>query len=351
MATQRVRRVSTSKRGQDSTRARSSLSFCNREGADQRPVEPKAKIEAVHRVQAFIEDHLGEPITLLQLAKICRCSPWHTSRIFKEVTGKTPFEYIRDFRLSRAASRLIEDDARVIDIAFDFLFDSHEGFTKAFSRRFGMSPSRFRRLRPPARLFLPPHARTLDLTRRKGEQYMNTPAMQKPAPSGNHQTVFVQVVERPARKLILKRGTAATDYFEYCKEVGCAIWDVLSSVEAATHEPMGMWLPKSLRPEGTSEYVQGVEVPVDHSGPVPEGFEVITLAACQFLIFQGQPFRDEDFEQAVPQLQSAIRAHNPEHHGFQWADEDAPRFQLIPLGYRGYIEGRPIRPLSGKKTS
>jgi AraC family transcriptional regulator len=68
-------------------------------------------------------------------------------------------------------------------------------------------------------------------------------------------TVFIQILDRPARKLILRRGVSATEYFTYCNEVGCDVWDRLSSVTAAMREPMGLWLPESLRTPGTSEYV------------------------------------------------------------------------------------------------
>lgn len=295
----------------------------------------------MHRAQAFIERHLDEPITLQALARAAGCSPWHLSRIFREVTGKTPFEYVRAFRLSQAAQRLVAEDARVVDVALDFLFDSHDGFTRAFSRRFGMTPSRFRKLRPPARLFLPPSARTLELTRTKGAQYMPTATT-----NSSPRTVFIQIIERPARKLIVKRGTTATEYFQYCREVGCDVWDVLSSVEAATHEPMGLWLPPAMRPAGTSEYVQGVEVPADYAGPVPAGYELMDLPACTFMVFQGQPYQDEGYMEAIGELQSAIDRHDPQSSGYRWADDEGPRFQLIPLGYRGYIEGRPVRPLA-----
>jgi hypothetical protein len=158
-------------------------------------------------------------------------------------------------------------------------------------------------------------------------------------------TVFVQVVERPARKLVLKRGRKATHYFEYCEEVGCEIWNQLAAIPGALHEPMGLWLPKQLQPEGSSLYVQGVEVPLDFSGPVPDGFEVVELPPARLMVFQGPPFEEADFEAAITQVWDAINAYRPETCGFAWADEDAPRFQLAPLGYRGYIEGRPVRPL------
>lgn len=169
-----------------------------------------------------------------------------------------------------------------------------------------------------------------------------TSGSEKAAPN----TVFIQVVERPARKLILKRGVEASEYFGYCKEVGCDVWDVLSDVKAALHEPMGMWLPENMRKPGTSEYVQGVEVAADYDGGVPEGFEVIDVPACKLMVFQGQPFEDENFEEAIGDLRRVIQQYDPKINGFQWAEEQAPRFQLIPLGYRGYIEGRPVRPVS-----
>ena len=159
-------------------------------------------------------------------------------------------------------------------------------------------------------------------------------------------TIFVQVVERPARKLILKRGVKAEDYYAYCEEVGCEVWDVLTGIRQALYEPIGMWLPENLRKPGTSVYAQGVEMPLDYAGPIPEGFEMIDLPSCQVMIFQGQPYDDADFEQAIGSLWETMKTYNPEIYGFQWADEDGPRFQLEPQGYRGYIEGRPVRPLN-----
>lgn len=159
-------------------------------------------------------------------------------------------------------------------------------------------------------------------------------------------TVFVQVVERPARKLILKRAVTAIEYFKYCEEVGCDIWGVLTSIKEAMYEPVGMWLPKHLINEGTSCYVQGVEVPLSYGNKIPDGFEVIELPPCKMMVFQGQPFDDEKFGEAIEELWEVMKTYNPELYGFEWADEDAPRFQLAPEGYRGYIEARPVRQIN-----
>lgn len=295
------------------------------------------KIQAVQRMQAHIEAHLGEKITMAALARAARYSPWHAARLFRDVTGKAPFEYIRLRRLSAAAEKLRDEPCRVIDVAFDFVFDSHEGFTRAFARHFGVPPSRYRTQGSPVELFMPPQLRGWYESRQRGAL-----AMSARTPS---ETVFVQVLDRPARKAIVKRGRVATHYFEYCEEVGCDVWDELTRVEDALQEPMGLWLPDVLRPAGTSRYVQGVEVAADYAGPVPDGYEVMDLPACKMLVFQGPPFEDQDFERAITSLWEVMNSYRPETYGFRWADDDGPRFQLRPEGYRGYIEGRPVRPV------
>lgn len=301
-------------------------------------MESWEKIRAVQKMQVYIDEHLTEPITLNMLARASGYSPWHCERVFKELTGRTPFDYIRGIRLSRAAIRLSEGKARVVDIAFDFLFDSHEGFTRAFSRQFGVTPKYYSKNTPPLRLFMPENIRDYYLRMQKGENNMTN--------NSNTNTVFVQVVDRPARKLILKRGIKATYYFEYCDEVGCDVWNVLSGVQEAIYEPIGMWLPEGLQKPGTSVYAQGVEVPADFRGVVPEGYEIIDLPSCKMMVFQGQPYEDEKFEDAIGELWEVMKKYDPELYGFKWADEDGPRFQLAPAGYRGYIEARPVRPLN-----
>ena len=151
------------------------------------------------------------------------------------------------------------------------------------------------------------------------------------------QSVFVQIVEKPARKVIIKRGKTATEYFQYCEEVGCDVWGLLCSMKSISGEPVCLWLPQHLIPEGTSEYVQGVEVPMDYDGQIPEGFDIIELPKCKYMMFQGEPFAEEDFEEAIMQMWDAIKKYNPETVGYCWDDKN-PRIQLEPRGERGYIE-------------
>lgn len=293
------------------------------------------KIRAVRRMQDFMEDNLKSPITLSQLSRAAGYSQWHAGRVFKELTGKTPFAYLGELRLSKAAELLRAGQPRVVDVAFDFVFDSHEGFTRAFIRQFGETPKKYSRGSGSAKIFMPVRIHDYYLTLQKGDEKMTD--------NEKMNTVFVQVVERPQRKLILKRGIKANNYFDYCEEVGCDIWEILSKIKEAMYEPAGMWLPDSLVKPGTSAYVMGVEVAMDFSGQVPEGFDIIELAPCKMMVFQGEPFNEEKFGAAIESLWEVMKKYKPEIYGFEWADEDGPRFQLEPQGYRGYIEARPVR--------
>jgi AraC family transcriptional regulator len=296
------------------------------------------QIEIVRKVQAYIEMHLNEPMTLAELAKVSGYSPWHIERIFKTYLEKTPFEYIRALRLSKAAISLRDKKSqKILDVALDYVFDSHEGFTRAFSKQFGIAPKAYQKRSKPIPLFLPYPAYS--------EHYQSLKRSEKQMADVEKttQTVFVQVIERPERKAVVKRGKQATDYFEYCDEVGCDVWGILVSIKEALYEPAGFWLPEILRPAGTSSYIQGVEVPSDYTGDIPEGFEVMTLPPCLMMIFQGPTYDDEFFEDAIGEVQNAIEKFDPKLYGFEWSDNDGPRFQLEPQGYRGYIEGRPVR--------
>lgn len=292
----------------------------------------------VAQMQAYIKAHLQEPLTSSAIAKATGYSQYHAARLFKAEMGLSPFEYIRRERLLRSARALRSSKAKVLDIALDFVFDSHEGFTRAFTNAFGISPKKYASYPDPEGWLIP--YRYLDRHKSNSEEkQMETKTA----------VIFTQIMERPARKLILRRSESATDYFEYMAEVGCRTdekpepWDILGSIEEAIYEPVGVWLPDNMRPEGTGLYAHGVEVPADYAGELPEGFDIIDLEPCKILVFQGEPYDDEQFQDAVGVCMERILKFDPTVYGYQYADELAPKMQLAPMGWRGYIEMRPVK--------
>lgn len=287
------------------------------------------KTLAVQRMQDYIDSHLAEPINLAQLSEAACFSPWYAARIFHELTGLAPADYIRRLRLSKSALRLRDEKIRIIDAALDAGFESVDGYQRAFLREFGCNPKEFA-LRPvPLPLFTAYGVKFREL-RKKEHTNM-----------ANEKSIFIQVVEKPVRKVLIKRGVKASDYFEYCGEVGCDVWGVLTSMKSLCGEPVCMWLPEKYR-AGKSEYVQGVELEADYDSVVPEGFDTIELPAATYLMFQSEPFAEEDYCAAIESLQAAMDKYDPSLIRYRW-DDDSPRIQLEPRGERGYIELRAVK--------
>jgi len=296
---------------------------------------------AAVRMKHFIDSHLREPVTAKMIADAAGYSQFHAARIFKEVTGRTPFEYLRERRLLGSAFALRNTGARVVDVAFDFVFDSHEGFTRSFTKAFGVAPKRFAAASPRGGWHIPYRVSSSSNNKMEATKMSEKTAI-----------IFTQIVERPARKLILCRCKSADNYFDYCEEEGCCEngnsvpWETLAKIKEALYEPVGLWLPENMVKPGTGTYAHGVEVPADYAKAIPEGFDVIDLPPCKLIVFQGEPFDDSVYDEAISELWERVAKFNPEVYGYEYADELAPKMQLAPYGWRGYIEMRPIRQLT-----
>lgn len=287
------------------------------------------KTRAVQQMQDYILAHMAEEITLAALARAANFSPWYAHRLFRELTGVSPAEYVRKLRLTEAAKRLKSEKCRITELSMELGFESVDGFTRAFVREFGMTPSEYR-LRPvPIPLFIAYDVKFREL--KKENISME-----------NVRNVFIQVIRKPERKVIIKRGVMADEYWTYCNEVGCDVWGTLTSMDALCGEPVCMWLPEKYIEPNTSKYVQGVEVSADYAGIVPDGFDIVPFPACEYLMFRGEPFAEENYCEAITAVQQSMDKYDPSVIGYEW-DDSNPRIQLEPRGERGYIELRAVK--------
>ena len=241
----------------------------------------KEQILAVQRMQDYIERNRTGEIRLSDLARVSLFSPWYAYRLFRDCLGLTPTEYIRKCRLTQAARQLRGGKTRVIDAALDAGFSNVDTFTRAFYREFGLNPSDYMKNPVPVPFFIPYGAKYRELRKENIDV-------------SNIQPIFIQVIHKPERLCIIKRGLHAEDYFPYCEEVSCDVWGILMSMKSLCGEPVSMWLPEKYKKPNTSTYVQGVEVETDYMGMIPEGFDTIHLPESEYLMFQGPPFREED---------------------------------------------------------
>ena len=294
------------------------------------------KINAVQRMQDYIVSHINEEITMQDLSNVSGYSLFHSIRIFKELTLKTPFEYIRALKLTKAAEQLRDTESKVIEIALDANYDSHEGFTRAFNSQFDITPSEYNKNKPPVSFFTYyPISHYYLYTKKRNDKIMEKNRVSK--------TVTVQAVERPARKLIVLRSKKATDYMSYCEEMGCDWEGLMNSLSEKVDNAALLELPKKLVKEGTSEYAAGIEVPLEFAKTVPQGYEVFELPACKMLYFQGMPFdNEEDFCEAIEIVDEAIKNYKPETFGYKFAFDIAPRFNFGASAQTGAKMAIPI---------
>lgn len=152
-------------------------------------------IEAVQRMQDYIQSNLTTDITMADLARVSMYSPWYSYRLFIQLLDMTPSVYIRKLRLSKSALRLRDESVKIADVAFDAGFESVDGYQRAFYREFGCNPYEYSVCPTPIYLFKP-----------YGVKYAR---IRKDTAMKEVKNVFVQVVEKPERKVIIKRGREA----------------------------------------------------------------------------------------------------------------------------------------------
>lgn len=100
--------------------------------------------DRIKSVLVYIEKNVDRAITLEELADVACFSPYHFHRIFRTWVGESLAVYLRRLRVEHAAVTLRHSDRRVLDIALDAGFSSAESFSKAFRKRFDLSPQQYR---------------------------------------------------------------------------------------------------------------------------------------------------------------------------------------------------------------
>ena len=100
--------------------------------------------EKANAAKSYLAAHLGDNVTLDEVASAVYASPFNFARIFQEQTGMPIHRYLLRLRLRASLERIVENDADLTSIALDLGFSSHSHFTEVFRREFGKTPSEFR---------------------------------------------------------------------------------------------------------------------------------------------------------------------------------------------------------------
>lgn len=101
--------------------------------------------EIIKNAIAYIEENLGDKITLKQLSDLSAFTEKYFCSFFKKQTGVTPTEYINRVRLERACELLRMHDVSVTEAAFETGFESLSYFIRRFKKQFGVSPAQYKK--------------------------------------------------------------------------------------------------------------------------------------------------------------------------------------------------------------
>jgi AraC family transcriptional regulator len=101
-------------------------------------------IGKLRKVEDYVRERLAEDISVELLAQLLELSPFHFSRMFKQVTGMSPLQFVVRERIVRAQKLICETSRSVIEIALEVGYTSPSHFAKVFRRVVGVTPTEFR---------------------------------------------------------------------------------------------------------------------------------------------------------------------------------------------------------------
>ncbi|MFB9326717.1 GyrI-like domain-containing protein [Paenibacillus aurantiacus] len=259
----------------------------------------------------YMEARMEEKLDIEAVARVACSSPFHFQRMFSMVTGVTVGEYLRKRRLSLAAQELASSQAKVIDVALKFGYDSPESFAKAFRKAHGITPSEARQ--PGAKLKAFPRI-SFHLSLR-GEKEMEYRIIER----GAFEVAGISFVTT------CKDGENHRAIPKFWQENNANGTTARLAAQAPNHETLGICMEFN-HADDTLRYMIASEVaPVAAAdGSLGNSFETRTIPAATWAVFTSvgpMPHAIQDVWQRI--FQDWFPSSNYEHAG-------GPEFELYP---------------------
>lgn len=103
------------------------------------------RLKQLKQVLRYIEEHYAETITLKDLAALANMNPNYFCRFFRQITQRTPIDYVNYYRIECAGEQLSTTDATITEVALGCGFNNISYFIKAFRKYMGMTPRQYLR--------------------------------------------------------------------------------------------------------------------------------------------------------------------------------------------------------------
>lgn len=282
----------------------------------------------IHEIDECIRRKDDEALTLRSLAARLGYSDFHMTKQFKAIIGMPLRTYLRARRLAFALVEVRDTDRRLLDIALDYGFSSHEAFTRAFRREYGVSPVAYRR--KPVAVVLRTRITPFDrYAFGMGEIGM----LQSPA----HINVYFTTI--PAHKLLYIRNPKSNGYWDFWQVHGgipgqdyhtvCGLLDSIPGKlddmgTGDSSSGAGHVMAYESSPEGGSFpcypvprfECYGVRLSADYDGPVPEQLLLRDVPEAEYIVFEHGPF---DYDQENRSVEFMI---DDAQEAFDWSASD-----------------------------
>lgn len=292
--------------------------------------------ETVQKMIDWIEAHLTENPSLLEMSQHAGYSPYYCSSRFHEVVGMTFKSYIAGRRLAMATLEIRDTDTRILDIAVKYGYSSQEALTRAFMNAFGCTPAAYRKNPVPIALsnlkvvFFP-------------EQYVNQggPTMNQTMLTEAH----VRVEHIPAHQYIGIWDIEAADYASFWNRHDCdSICGTINSMSHVSHPIVTCHTAGWFYENGRKGYFYGFGVPEEYQGVIPDGFEIRKIPASDYLVFFHPPFDYlKDCGEVMERVERLAWNFDPKTKGYEWNEENCNDYQRHYPEEIGYEVLRPIR--------
>ncbi len=264
-------------------------------------------LERLNRAVTYIEDNLEGNIEIGEAAKIACCSSFHFQRMFSYIAGVPLSEYIRRRRMTCAALRLQQGEAKVIDLALAYGYDSPTAFSRAFAMIHGLPPSAARQ----KGALLKAYPRLKFLITIKGDTEMNYRI--------EHKEAFRIVgVMRHFNLTIEESFEKVPQFWGEVSSNG----DIETVIETGNAEPCGVLGVCTCMDGRDFDYY----IACASNKPVPEGMSDYVVPACDWAVFECIG----PMPNAMQQLQTRIITEWLPVSGYEYAD--APDIEVYTQG-------------------
>ncbi len=254
----------------------------------------------INEIDFCIRQKNDDRLTLSFLAEKLGYSEFYVSRKFKEISGMSLRDYMSQRALAFALKEVRDTPRRLLDIALDYGFSSHEAFTRAFKEAYGITPSDYRR--KPVPVVLRTIIKPFDCYLLGGGTGMENTA-------NDVRTYFVTI---PAHKFLHVRNYESIGYWDFWQrqsqipgqdcETICGLLDSIKGklddlggsdansgsgqIMAYINEPTGRICSWGI-PLAES---YGVRLPADYHGEVPEQMQIMDVPEGEYIVFEHGPF-------------------------------------------------------------